>query len=241
METFAQWLEKQESLDLIIESNTIESIQDYISKFTEHLPKVLWITGMNSTGEGPDYLKNLGYIVKHISTTTNWPAAISGRISRYPILKQTMKGMADRMNKVHVAVNVAKHNDEIGDFDPDIVVGTSQGGAIAMALAAKYHGAKFVLGAPAWKIFNVNPANLPADTIIVHGVKDGRVPFKDSIELAAMTGATLIKTAANHFLDNKDLLKAVMKQVLRIGKRIPTTVSAPEAPKPVPKMQPVGA
>lgn len=238
METFAQWFEKHDTVDLLIESNTIESIQDYISKFTEHLPKVLWITGMNSSGAGPNYLKKLGYIVKHITTTTNWPAAISGRISRYPVLKQTMKRMADRMNKTHVAVNVAKHNEEIGDFDPDIVVGTSQGGAIAIALAGKYHHAKFVLGAPAWKIFNVNPANLPPDTIIVHGVKDGRVPFKDSIELAAMTGASLIKTGANHFLDNTDLLKAVMKQVLRIGKRIPTTVGAPEMQ---PQHEPVGA
>jgi hypothetical protein len=48
--------------------------------------------------------------------------------------------------------------------------------------------AKFILACPAWKVFNVKPNNLPSDTIIIQGDKDGQVPPADSEELSKMTG-----------------------------------------------------
>jgi predicted esterase len=173
---------------------------------------------MNSTGEGPKRLKSLGYHVKQIETTVNWPTTILGRFKRYPVLRQTIGGIADRRGNTHMATNVNKHDEEIGDFQPDIVIGTSQGGAVAMSLAARYPHAKFILGAPAWKIFHVRPSGLPKDSIILHGKNDGKIPVQDSVELAAETGAELTITNDPHDINFSHILAAVLRQATRIKK-----------------------
>src|SRR5690348_3853586 len=64
---------------------------------------------------------------------------------------------------------------------PDVIVGSSRGGAVAMRIAPQ-SPAPLVLLAPAWRRFGVGP-QVRADTRILHGIKDDVVPLPDSIEL----------------------------------------------------------
>jgi len=111
--------------------------ENYIIEDTEVVslpPKVLWITGMASTGDGPKFLNNMGYDCKAISTLTSRKAAYIGRFERYAWAKMFLQKKAEKLGKAHMAANVEKHNKEIDEFEPDVIVGTSQGGAVVMEI-----------------------------------------------------------------------------------------------------------
>jgi len=73
---------------------------------------------------------------------------------------------------------------ELEQTQPNLIVGSSRGGAIAMRLAANV---PLVLCAPAWRKSNVEPV-VPAGTRIIQGIKDTVVLLADSIELEARNG-----------------------------------------------------
>src|SRR5437588_5065301 len=79
------------------------------------------------------------------------------------------------------------------EFDkhwPQVVVGSSRGGAVAMNIESG--GAKLVLLCPAWKKFGTGKTVKPG-TVILHSQADDVIPFADSEELAMNSGATLIE------------------------------------------------
>lgn len=150
-------------------------------------PKVLWILGMNSGGTKPPQLAAMGYNVKSVRTIDDWVATAMGAA-------QHLFGIhtSPKVVQAHIDKNIEKVVNEAGGFPPDVVVGTSQGGAVAMRLRDHYLNAKFVLNAPAWKIYLVIPdMRLVPDTIVVHGDHDKMVPVEDSVELADKYGFLL--------------------------------------------------
>ena len=191
-------------------------------------PKILWITGMLSKGDGPVYLNKLGYDCKGMSTLTNRSAAYIGRFERYAWAKWLLKKKAAQLGKAHLAANIEKHDKEIDDFEPDVIIGTSQGGAVAMQLADKYPHSKFVLGAPAWKIFHADPNKLPSDTIIIQGKKDITVPYEDNKELAETHGFEFITYDGGHAVPWDLIRNAVDKQLERMGITPPKQAVTPE-------------
>lgn len=196
------------------------SFKSWLNK-KERPPKIIWINGMNSSGSKPVRLAAMGYDVKSVGTTNNYFAAYLGRFSRYSPFS-LLKGQIGSMGSKHIDDNVRKQQEETKDFVPDVVVGTSQGGAVAMKLGNKYPNAKFVLGCPAWKIFNSEPINLPKDTIIVHGLEDITVPIEDSIELARKNGFKLRKYRnISHGLPLQILKLAIDDQLRKLGISIP--------------------
>lgn len=90
---------------------------------------------------------------------------------------------------------------------PDVIVGSSRGGAVAMA--ANPRGARMVLIAPAWRRFDVKPG-VPPGTIILHCIEDDLVYYEDSEELA---NANLIPCGMNHRMSDIDALEALGKAV----------------------------
>lgn len=205
MKTFYEWLELK-----------LEQEQEQIEK----APKVLWITGMNSTGSSPKRLALMGYEVKHVGTTTNRYAAYLGRFKRYPLLKSIIGKSADKLGQQHINANVKKHALETeydkNVFTPDVVVGSSQGGAIVMQIAYKYPKAKFVLAAPAWKIFGATYKYLPKDTIILHGTKDLVVPVTDSEELESL-GFEVYYLKSGHSVPLHNVKSAIDMQLNSLG------------------------
>jgi hypothetical protein len=200
-------------------------------RFTEQrfvAPKVLWITGMGSRGQGPRELAAQGYDVKQIGTTTNRFAAYLGFLKQFEPVKQLLGDRYKDLGPSHLATNVKKHDTEMKDMDfvPDVVVGTSQGGAVVMQVAHNYPHSKFVLGAPAWKIFGADPSNLPEDTIIIQGERDNQVLPRYSYELRDKYGFELRTYGIGHTIDTKIIKDAIDTQLKRLGMPIPKPIPA---------------
>jgi hypothetical protein len=186
-------------------------------------PKILWVTGMGSLGKGPRELAEMGYEVKQVGTTTNLFAAYLGFLRQYEPVNQFLGGHYQDIGRGHLSKNIEKHDEEMEDedFEPDVVVGTSQGGAVVMQLVHNYPYSKFVLGAPAWKIFGADPSNLPKDTIIIQGEKDNRVFPRYNLQLRDRFGFEVRTYPIGHNIDTKIIKDAIDTQLRRLGIPIP--------------------
>jgi hypothetical protein len=104
------------------------------------------------------------------------------------------------------AVRIAQA--EFDKHRPKVVVGSSRGGAVAMNINSG--DAKLVLLCPAWKKFG-SMTTVKPDTVILHSRADDVVPFADSEELAANSGAKLIEVGTDHRLADPEPLAAMLK------------------------------
>jgi predicted esterase len=102
-------------------------------------------------------------------------------------------------------------------FEPDVIVGTSQGGPVAMRMAKKFPKARLILLAPAWKIFN-QPPDVGPDTIVIHGRKDKVVPYQHSVELCEKNNCRLIWTDDGHDLTKAQ--KIMMDECEKIAEKL---------------------
>jgi alpha-beta hydrolase superfamily lysophospholipase len=91
---------------------------------------------------------------------------------------------------------------------PEIVVGSSRGGAVAMNINSG--NARLVLLCPAWKTWGTAKTVRP-NTVILHSRADDVVPFADSEELAQNPGATLIEVGNDHRLADPEPLDAMLR------------------------------
>jgi hypothetical protein len=104
------------------------------------------------------------------------------------------------------AVRIAQ--EEFGRHQPDVVVGSSRGGAVAMNINSGK--ARLVLLCPAWKKWGKAKA-VKHGTVILHSWADDVIPFADSEELARSSGATLIEVGTDHRLADSEPLEAMLK------------------------------
>ncbi len=95
----------------------------------------------------------------------------------------------------------------LADFQPDVVIGSSFGGAIAVALLARglWRGPTLLLAQAAEKLGITAPLPEGVVVTIVHGTRDDVVPLEDSRKLAR-TGTpglvTLIEVDDEHRLQS---------------------------------------
>jgi hypothetical protein len=119
----------------------------------------------------------------------------------------------------HEVINPALPHDDFAEalciaqaeFDthqPQVVVGSSRGGALAMNVESG--DARLVLLCPAWKKYGAARLTKPG-TVIMHSRGDGVVPFADSEELARTSGATLIEVGNDHRLADPEPLAAMLR------------------------------
>ena len=104
------------------------------------------------------------------------------------------------------AVRIAQA--EFDKHQPQVVVGSSRGGAVAMNIDSG--DARLVLLCPAWKKWGTAKTVKPG-TVILHSRADDVVPFADSEELARNSGATLIEVGNDHRLADPEPLAAMLK------------------------------
>jgi hypothetical protein len=105
--------------------------------------------------------------------------------------------------------------EEFGKHRPDVIVASSRGGAIAMAL--KTDRVPLVLLCPAWKRWGCVHV-VSANTTILHSRNDEVIPFADSEELATASGlprTALIETGNDHRLADPDSLRTMLNACLR--------------------------
>jgi len=107
-----------------------------------------------------------------------------------------------------IAVRIAQS--EFDRHRPDVVVGSSRGGAVAMNMSVG--GVRLVLLCPAWKKFG-SRRTVKAGTMILHSRLDDVVAFGDSEELVRNSNLprqSLIEVGADHRLADPDSLRSML-------------------------------
>jgi len=131
-------------------------------------------------------------------------------------------------NAGHTVINPALPDDDFAEairiaqveFDrhrPEVVVGSSRGGAVAMNIASA--SARLILLCPAWKRWGSTTTVKPG-TLILHSPADDVVPFADSQELLAKSGlpaSALIVVGTDHRLADPEPLAAMLAAVEQSG------------------------
>jgi alpha-beta hydrolase superfamily lysophospholipase len=111
------------------------------------------------------------------------------------------------------AVKIAQ--DEFDYHQPQVVVGSSRGGAVAMNI--KSGAAKLVLLCPAWKKWGT-ARTMKLGTVILHSKADDVIPFADSEELVRNSGlpaAALIEVGSDHRLADPEPLERLLRECER--------------------------
>ena len=148
--------------------------------------KVLYLHGWNSVvgGVKPTYLKSHGHDVIE------------------PALDH---------EDFQAALNTAQ--EAFDKYRPDIVVGSSRGGAVALNIISG--SARLVLICPAWKKWGTATSVKPG-TRILHSRADDVVPFTDSVELVAnsrLPETALIEVGHDHRLADPEPLEVLLRAV----------------------------
>jgi hypothetical protein len=129
----------------------------------------------------------------------------------------------------HLVINPALPDDDFVaavriaqvEFDrnqPEVVVGSSRGGAVAMSINSG--NVPLVLLCPAWKKWGSETKVKPG-TVILHSQADDVVPIAHSRELLRQSGlpeSALIVVGNDHRLADPDPLAAMLAAVERAGR-----------------------
>jgi hypothetical protein len=108
-------------------------------------------------------------------------------------------------NDFEAAVRTAQA--EFDRHQPQVVVGSSRGGAVAMNINSG--DGKLVLLCPAWKNCGTAKTVKP-NTVILHSRSDEVIPFSDSEALVKNSGAKLIEVGSDHRLADPEPLSVML-------------------------------
>jgi hypothetical protein len=102
---------------------------------------------------------------------------------------------------------------------PDVIVGSSRGGAVAMNLDSG--STPLVLLCPAWKRWGIVKTVKPG-TVILHSEADDVIPFAESRELVRVSGqpdSALVAVGTDHRLAAPEPLKAMLEACEQVARR----------------------
>lgn len=106
---------------------------------------------------------------------------------------------------------------EYSQHNPDVIVGSSRGGAVAVNMNSG--DTPLVLLCPAWKKWG-NVTTVKPQAIIIHSCKDDVIPFSDSKELIANSSLppeALVEVGIDHRLADPKPLQAMLKACERLA------------------------
>jgi hypothetical protein len=106
---------------------------------------------------------------------------------------------------------VAQAKAAYNEFHPDVIVGSSRGGSVAMNMDSGE--TSLILLAPAWKRWGKARA-VKKNAVVIHSPHDDLVPFEDSVELCEASGC-LIAAGMDHRLNCTEARKA-MREALAL-------------------------
>ena len=112
---------------------------------------------------------------------------------------------------------------EFDQHRPDVIVGSSRGGAVAMNINSG--DTPLVLLCPAWKNWGT-ATTTKSNSAILHSRQDDLIPFADSEELVTNSGLppeTLIEVGSDHRLADEESLSVMLWacNLLASGERLP--------------------
>jgi hypothetical protein len=108
------------------------------------------------------------------------------------------------------ALAVRSAQEAFDQHQPQVVVGSSRGGAVAMNI--KVGDARLVLLCPAWKKWGTVTTVKPG-TVILHSRADEVIPFTDSEELvrrSSLPATALVEVGKDHRLADSEPLAALL-------------------------------
>ena len=122
----------------------------------------------------------------------------------------------------HIVINPALDDDDFAaalataqaEFDkhrPQVVVGSSRGGAVAMNINSG--DAKLVLLCPAWRNWGT-AKTVKYGTVILHSRADDVIPFVDSEQLVRNSGlpaSALVEVGTDHRLADQEPLERMLR------------------------------
>jgi hypothetical protein len=92
------------------------------------------------------------------------------------------------------------------EFQPEVIVGSSRGGAVAMALDSGE--TPLILLAPAFRRWG-KARWVKNNCVVIHSPHDKYVPYSDSFELCGKSGATLLAAGVDHRLNDPHAMEAL--------------------------------
>ena len=110
--------------------------------------------------------------------------------------------------------SVREAQEHLNEIKPDLIVGSSRGGAVAMNIQSE--NIPLVLLAPAWRVFGRKDRTKSSSTII-HSASDTLIPINDSRRLSANSNCQLVIAGTDHRLnceEGKNALKTVVCKYL---------------------------
>ena len=149
--------------------------------------KILFLHGKEGTPEGtkPEFLKANGYrIIAPVLPKDNW------------------------------GLSLQRAMDCFNNFKPDIVIGSSRGGAIAAAIPTG--DVPKILIAPAYVKFGVTEPVVDETTTVLHCRNDELVPYEDSEKLAKTYQCELIACGVGHRMSDTEALSRLRLAVEEI-------------------------
>ena len=108
---------------------------------------------------------------------------------------------------------------EYDQHKPDVIVGSSRGGAVAMNIESG--DTPLVLLCPAWKNWGTVTTIKP-NSVILHSRQDDVIPFEDSEKLivnSKLPSSVLIGVGNDHRLADPEPLKAMLEACKRLTKK----------------------
>jgi hypothetical protein len=108
------------------------------------------------------------------------------------------------------AVGIAQT--EFDQHQPQVVVGSSRGGAVAMNINSGK--ARLVLLCPAWRKFGM-VKTVKAGTVILHSRADNVIPFADSevlIRNSGLSASALVAVGNDHRLADPEPLERMLRE-----------------------------
>jgi len=143
----------------------------------------------------------------------------------------------------HTVINPALDDEDFdaavrtaqGEYDehqPDVIVGSSRGGAVSMNISSG--DTPLVLLCPAWKNWGTG-TTLKPNAVILHSRADDVIPFANSEELVANSGLppeTLIEVGSDHRLADDESLSVMLWacDLLGAGEKLPRQDDEPQSP-----------
>ena len=106
---------------------------------------------------------------------------------------------------------------EYDEHQPNVVVGSSRGGAVAVNI--NIGDTPLVLLCPAWKRWG-KATTVKSNTIILHAEADESVPFEHSLELVQDSGlpdTAIIRTGTEHRLIDPESLQTLLRTIKEVG------------------------
>ena len=100
-------------------------------------------------------------------------------------------------------------------FNPDIVIGSSRGGAVACSVDGG--NTPKILIAPAYKLFPCTIKGINDTTQVLHCVHDNIVLFQDSKDLVEAFDVNLFPCGISHRMSDPDALAQLLRAIERVS------------------------